>query len=206
MLISLIHLAGCGISPPPDVKPRQANVVSLDPHDWYIFYSGGMSSHPTADPAGAWSFEFPDADGHVNYIQTPFRTIATPTSIRLVFKIESDLAEYNVIDSTDTLPATVHVFFEQQNDDLRNPDGRWWSYESGYNLGSQDNNTITIIVPLTPDKWSNVIGQHDSISFYAALKNVGWVGVTCGGRNFWGHGVAVRGGSAKYILVSLRID
>ena len=205
-LISLNYFAGCGISPPPNVKPQEANIVSLNSQDWHIFYSAGMPSHPSADPAGAWSFKFPDGDGHVNYIQTPFRVTETPHSIRITFKVESDSAQYKVIDSNDTLPATIHMFFEQQNDDLRELDGRWWSFDSGYNLGSQDNDTITLVVPLTPDKWANVHGQHDSNAFYAALNNVGWIGVTCGGRSFFGHGVAVSGGHAKYILVGLSVD
>jgi hypothetical protein len=63
----------------------------------------------------------------VNYIQTPFRTTATPTSARKIFKIESDSPQYKVIDPNDTLPATAQMFFEQPNDDRRDPDGRRWS-------------------------------------------------------------------------------
>jgi hypothetical protein len=61
-------------------------------------------------------------------------------------------------------------------------------------------------VPLTPDQWSNVFGQRDSQSFYAALANVGWIGVTFGGQYFWGHGVALASGSAKYILVGFQVN
>ena len=57
-----------------------------------------------------------------------------------------------------------------------------------YNLGSKDNTIVSFSVPLTPDQWSNVYGQRDSKSFYAALANVGWIGVTFGGQYFWGHG------------------
>jgi hypothetical protein len=168
--------------------------------------SAGMPSHPSADPAGAWRSEIPEAGGHVNYMQTPFRATATPHNVIMTFKVESESPEYKVTDSSDTLPATVHMFFEQQNDDLRDPNGRWWSYESGYNLGAQDNHMITLVVPLTPDKWSNVYGQHDPNSFYAALENVAWIGLTCGGKNFWGHGVAVSSGRAKYSLVSFSVN
>ncbi len=193
VLVSLSCIAGCGIGPPPNIPPREANVASLNPHDWYIFYSAGLPSHPTADPTGAWSFEFPNAEfgGHVGYVQTPFNATIALHHITITFRIESNTPQYRVIDSADILPATVHLFFEQQNDDLAEPNGRWWASASRYTLGSQDNTTITFVVPLTPDQWSNVYGQRDPQSFYAALGNIGWIGVTCGGQYFWGHGVAL---------------
>jgi hypothetical protein len=43
---------------------------------------------------------------------------------------------------------------------------------------------ISFSVPLIPDQWSNVDGQRDAQSFYSALANVGWIGVTCGGQYF----------------------
>ena len=206
-LVSLSCLPGCGIvSPPPNIKPREVNVASLAPQDWYIFYSKGMLLHPSADPSGAWSFEFPGGDGHVNYVQTPFNTTTTAHNVKVIFRVESNIPQYQVIDSTGILLATVHLFFEQQNDDLRDPNGRWWATASKYDLGSQDNTMITFVIPLTSDRWTNVYGQSDPQSFYAALANVGWIGVTFGGQYFFGHGVAVSGGVAKYILVDLNVN
>jgi hypothetical protein len=207
-LASLSCLGGCGITTPPNIRPRQANVASLDPQHWYIYYSAEMPSHPTADPLGAWSFEFPSSElgGHVNCVQTPFNASTALHNVTMIFRIESDTPQYRVIDSGDILPATVHLFFEQQNDDLVDPNGRWWAGASVYNLGSQDNTTITLVVPLTPDQWSDVDGQRDPKSFYAALGNIGWIGVTCGGQYFFGHGVALTGGRAKYTLVNLSIN
>jgi hypothetical protein len=100
----------------------------------------------------------------------------------------------------------VHIFFEQQNDNLTNPNGRWWADTSEYDLGSQDNRTITTVVPLNPSQWSNVNGLKDPQSFHAALSNVGWIGVTCGGQYFWGHGVALGGGAARYIVVDFHVE
>jgi hypothetical protein len=207
-LVSLSCLTGCAISPPPNVRPEEVNVASLDPQNWYIYYSAEMSSHPSADPKGAWSFEFPSSEvgGHVNYVQTPFNATTTLHNVTAIFRIESDTPRYKVMDSSDILPATVHIFFEQQNDDLVDPNGRWWATASLYNLGSQDNTTITFVVPLTPDQWSNVHGKRDPNSFYAALGNVGWIGMTFGGQSFFGHGVALTSGSAKYILVDLNVN
>ena len=209
-LAILLCLPGCaghtyGIAPPPDIPPRQPNVVSLDPQDWYIFYSAGMAPHPFANVEGAWSFPFPTT-GHVNYIQTPFIAATALQSVHITFRVDSDAPQYEEIDSNDILPATVRIFFEQRNDDLINPDGRWWADTSVYNLGSRDDTTITTIVPFDPSQWSNVEGQTDPQSFYAALNNVGWIGVTCGGQYFFGHGVALGGGAARYILVDFHVE
>jgi hypothetical protein len=164
--------------------------------------------NPSPDGEGAWSFQIPSAEagGHVNYVQTPFNITTTLQSVTLTFKVESTAPQYEVLDITDILPATVHLFIEQQGDDLSNPDGRWWAQAGGYNLGSQDNETITLSVPLTADQWTNVNGQYSSQAFPAALNNVGWIGLTFGGQYFWGHGVALGGGSAKFILINLQVD
>jgi hypothetical protein len=193
---------------PPDVKPESPNVVSLNPQDWYILYSAQMPSHPSSDSEGAWSFEFPSSQdgGHVNYVQTPFNATGTPSSISMTFDIESNAPQYGVVDPTDTLPATTRLFFEQQETDLTNPNGRWWADASIYNLGSQDDQTLTFTVPLTPDQWSNVVGQQDAQALAAAIANIGWVGMTFGGQSFAGHGVAISSGTAKYILVSYTVN
>jgi hypothetical protein len=218
-LAILICLPGCfgfsngngifpydALFPPPNIAPAQPNVVSLNPQDWYIFYSAGMPDHPSSNVQGVWSFPFPTA-GHVNYIQTPFNATTVPHSVHLTFRVDGDAPQYKVIDPNDIPPATVHIFFEQRNDNLSSPNGRWWADTSGYNLGSRDNQTITIIVPFDPSQWSNVFDDaYDPAAFYAALGNVGWIGVTCGGQYFWGHGVALSSGAASYVLVDFHIE
>ena len=126
----------------------------------------------------------------------------------ITFKVESHTPEYAVLDPTDHPPATFHLFFEQKNDDLANPNERWWADASAdiYNFGSQDGQTLTYTVPLTSDQWGNVNGQFNAEAFSAALKNIGWVGITFGGQFFAGHGVAISSGSAKYILIDFRVD
>lgn len=212
MLASCVPLSAClaliGNQAFPNIPPEAPNVVSLDPQNWYIYYSAEMPPHPSTDPEGAWSFEFPSSEtsGHVNYVQTPFNATTTLHNVSITFKVESVAPQYVVVDPTDIPPATVHVFFEQQNDNLSDANGRWWAGASQYNLGSKDNTAVTYSVPLIPDQWSNVYGQRDSQSFYSALANVGWIGVTFGGQYFWGHGVALASGSAKYILVGFQVN
>ncbi len=214
-LMMLFSLTGCVtpggqseiIAPPPNDPPLAPNVVELDPYAWSIFYSSGMPPSPSQFNGGAWAFEFPSfqAGGHVNYVQTPFRQTTTLHSVVITFRVESNQPTYVVIDPTDITPATFHVFFEQQNDDLIEPNGRWWA-SPGYNLGSQDNQTLTFTIPLTSGHWSNVDGLSDPGDFAAAWQNVGWMGITFGGQYYWGHGVALAGGTAQFILVDFEVQ
>lgn len=211
VLLSLGCLLGCGVvgspgtSGPPSIAPQSPNVVSLNPQNWYIYYSSGMPPNPSADSAGVWSFEFPTNSVGVHYVQTPFSATTTPTIVSITFKVQSESPQYVVIDPTDIPPATVRLFFEQQNDNLASPNGRWWYNQIIYNLGSQDNQTLTVTVPFAADQWTNVNGDQNPQAFAAALANIGWVGMTFGGQYFAGHGVAISSGSAKFILINYSV-
>jgi len=213
-VVALVMLSGCvglgesGSHGLPDMQPEQPNVVSLQADDWYILYSAGLPSNPSSDPDGAWSFDFPSfqAGGHVNYIESPFQATIPLHSVSVVFKVESEAPQYVVMDTTDHLPATCRLMIEQQNDNMSDPNGRWWANASIYNLGSQDNQIISFTIPFTSDQWTNVIGQANASAFAAALSNIGWVGITFGGQYFAGHGVAIRGGSSKFVLISYSVE
>ncbi len=215
--LSLALTFGCGLagsnnSPLPNALPQDPNVVSLNPQNWDILYSSGVGPHPVSDPTeGAWAFDFPGdnnlaAVGHVNYVQTPFNATKTPQAVTITFKVESTNPQYEVFG--DLLPATFRLFFEQKNDNLTSADGRWWT-NIVYNLGSADNQVHVFTVSLTPGQWGNVYGVNgakDSSGFTAALKNVGWFGLTFGGQWFAGHGAAVTSGSAKFVLINYEVN
>lgn len=132
--------------------PEQPNVVSLEPQDWYTLYSIRVPLHPTSDPMGAWSLDIPSSQGgaHLNYVETAFNATVPLHSITVVFEIDSSSPQYVVIDRTDHLPATCRLMIEQKNDDMADPNGRWWAGVSEYNLGSQDGQILTFNVPLSP--------------------------------------------------------
>lgn len=196
-------------APPPDRAPAQIDSISLQPQDWNIYYSADVPPHPVADPAGMWAIQMPKwsqtQDAHLNYVQTPLQQVMVGQTVTLTFMIENQAAYYYVLDSGDRLPATVHIFFWQKDDGLMNADGRWWAH-GGYNLGSADNQIITLTVPFTSDHWTNVYGYTDPERFAAALKNIGWIGMTFGGQFFWGHGIAIGGTSAKFVLINVQLN
>lgn len=213
-------LVGSQVDPPPDPKALQPNVVSLDPQQWYILYSGGMPAHPSADPEGAWSFEFPMAPdptcqaapcGHLNYVETPFNNTGDPESITVSFEVQSDNAVWTAF--SDNLPATCRIMIETEGDDLRSADGRFWADGVGvplqidpFNLGTQPVQYASFTIPLVPASWTNVFGQVDPQGFADLLTNWGWTGITFGGQDAAGHGNAVVSGSAKFILLDYKVN
>lgn len=231
-LASLTLTTSCGYAgastPPADPAdvPQNPNVVSLNPKNWDILYSLGMPSNPATDPSGAWSFAFPDVAttstgvapgyGSVNYVASPFKATIPLHMVTITFEVESTNPVYYVLDPGDHPPATFHPFFMVRGYNLSSANDRWWGSISGFNmdgynsggydLGSRDNQVLVMSIPLTSDNWSNVYGKHDSTAFAAALANVGWFGLTFGGQFFWGHGVAMASGSAKFVLINYVVD
>jgi len=102
-------------------------------------------------------------------------------------------------------PPSFHLFLEHANDDFTNPYHRWWCSAGGYNLGTQENQTITLSCPLTYESWSSVYGRVDEAQFTETLAHLGGVGVTFGGAGGWGHGVNLLGGSAQFQLLDASI-
>jgi hypothetical protein len=150
---------------------------------------------------------FPDVPGSIHYVQTPYTASSLPAEVSITFRIDSsaDAAYNGEVDPAAGNPATFHLFLERRGDNFTNEYYRWWADDGGYVLGSKDNSVITIEAPLTADKWSSVYGHHNSVEFADMLKNLGWVGMTFGGKNYWGHGVNMLAGTAKFTLIDYRV-
>ncbi len=208
LLVAIALLAGCGAGRVPDITPLELDCISLQPKDWYILHSRQMPSHPSPTSDGAWSVAVPTAPGVLRYIQTPYRATVPHEKISITFRVDSSSdATYNgALSHIAANPATVHIFLERRGDDLTKDNYRWWSQESGYVLGSADNSLVHIEVPLTSDKWTNVFGRHGEAEFKRALDDLGWVGVTFGGRNVWAEGVNMNSGTAQFTLLDFRIE
>jgi hypothetical protein len=177
-----------------------------------IFGEAGSSSLTIPIPgAGQWvdfgrneptissgAFTFPGPDGVAGYFYTkPPASIAQGQTVTLVYSIEGSTPLWGVSDTNDMPPATMHLFLWRSGDDL-SCNGAMASYRfwapSGITLKLGDSQTLTSV--LDPSVWTNCYGRHDTGGFAGALENAMGVGFTFGGRNFFGHGVYLSGGSA----------
>ena len=196
-------------------EPAHAEKLTLSPQAWSIRYSQGMPSNPSLAESG-WSLDFPrgtdckkkqDCPG-VHYVITPYRKlrlenstlitkfqIMTQGEVRFNYRLEAS--------NTCSSPATVRAFLQRADDDLYAANGRFWSNPIATILAPGN---FTMAIKLHPDQWTNVEGQHDRAGFEALLGKIGNVGLTFGGGCFFGHGVNVEGGSARFIMNSFAIQ
>ena len=110
--------------------------------------------------------------------------------------------------NTCVVAATVRPFFWAHQNSPAEFD-RWWANPVAYQLAA---GSATITVPLAPDQWSSVNGKFGSTDagalagFQSALKAVSSLGLTFGGGCFFGHGVNVSGGTARFVLSRYAIE
>ena len=210
LLLSVLASPGNGASGlAPDWQP------STQADEWDIRYSPGMPEHPERDGKG-WRFSFPQYDGalpcgvicpSVGYVTTRAAAPLNGLSIAITVEITGPgIFEYRLDpDNTCWRPAAVRLFIQRRDDDDSQDSYRWWSNPAAINLRQGDH---SLDVPLTPDQWSNVLGEKGDVvreEFYAALENVESIGMTFGGGCFFGHGVNVSGGPATFVVKKLEI-
>src|SRR5258707_1215178 len=79
---------------------------------------------------------------------------------------------------------------------------RWWSNSVAYQLAPGSANLSASLTDIS--RWTRVFGEKANASaaatagFKQAMANLGNVGFSFGGGCFYGHGVRVSGGSAKF--------
>lgn len=174
-----------------------SKAVSMKAKDWNIAYSSGMPPHPTQDASGGWHFDW---DGEVHYVLVPFSTPAVrPTVLEMSFRVATT-GDVKFHPTQGEVAANFRPMIERQGDDMVSEFGRFWSNQVFHTL-STDNLTHTLTVPLTGDHWTSVYGHNDGHELKNLLSNLGYVGITFGGQ-FFGHGVFVEGGTARFELNS----
>jgi hypothetical protein len=220
MALAIVGSFGCSASKgvggaTPDSVAVSA--PSLKASDWDIQYSPGMPSHPSPAMDGGWYFDFPTLPGtSVNYVTTNYRssgprtfasmTIVVSTTGNPVFSYQ--LGDPGNICST---PAHVRLLLQRRDDDLTQEYYRWWSNAVSYELAATVDNPVTLTVAITPDQWTSVLGKQgdqdsDSLAgFRSAMNDLGRVGMTFGGGCYYGHGVEVSNGSARFTLLKYSI-
>jgi hypothetical protein len=212
-ILRFLLLAACdaNASLPPGAT-RPLSVVSMNAEAWSILYSPGMPPHPTPQGVG-WCFDFPTAPGSVHYVLAEVNTAAwlsVDASIS-VTTTATPVFIYNLqSDNTCIYPAHVRLLLQEMVDDLSGRNGkqyfRWWSTSVAYQLASGRTDLSASLSDLS--QWVSVFGEKANASaaatagFKQAMANLGNVGFAFGGGCFYGHGVRVTGGSARFAVAS----
>jgi hypothetical protein len=216
VVMLMVVLIGCGGTKVNAPATAYSNGLELNPDAWEIKYSPGMPTHPAAAASG-WYFDIPtNPNNSVHYITTSYASSAARGYISMTFRVNttgSPTYNYQLGDPDNTCerPANVRLFLQRADDDLAHEFYRWWANPISYQLGSDDNSTVTLTVPLAPDQWSSVLGRFGNESaeslaaFQETLQHMGHVGMTFGGGCYFGHGVNVSNGTARFTLLSYKM-
>lgn len=185
----------------------------MDPTRWQ-FRFGTVAPRLTAEPAGGFSFEAPQAPGEIDYLTTPVG-LAAKRRVRVRIKVTriAGLPVWHAHDDGHgTTKAMATIMVERRNDDVEQQDGRWWC--EGARMALDQFGTVVVGEALFSElhKWRNVGGIYAGgtpdarpAEFAACLANLGHVGVTLGGTSF-GHGANVTDGRAKVAVLEYSID
>jgi hypothetical protein len=175
-----------------------------------------MPPHATPQTGGGWYFDFPTDPNSVHYVLAAVNMAASnyvDASI-LVTTTGTPVFVYNLqLDNTCVYPAHVRFLLQEKGDDLSGTNGkqyfRWWSNSVAYQLTSGPANLSASLTDLS--QWTGVFGEKANASaaatvgFKEAVKNLGNVGFSFGGGCFYGHGVRVSGGDARFAVTSYRV-
>lgn len=207
VVIAALITVGCA-SPTEPSKPPTPITLPLAGAAWATI--SDPDPFPLANDGASLVFDFP-SDGSMHYLFMP-SPLATLRGT-LVVALQVSAAPPVVFESLDpqsascSLPSAVRPFL-WANDNGSGAYDRWWSNPRAYALA---NGSATIAVPLLAENWSSVngrFGNADSATrfqFDKALLNVSRLGVTFGGGCSFGHGIRVRGGTARFALTEYAI-
>jgi hypothetical protein len=191
----------------------RSSVVPLDSQAWSILYSPGMPPHPMPQAGGGWYFDFPKVPGSVNYVLAEVNSAASRSVAASITVTTSGAPRFDYDfgpDNSCAFPAHVRFLLQQKGDDLSGKNGkqyfRWWSNRVAYRLAPGSANLKVSLTDL--NQWISVFGEKANASaaaaagFQQAIAQLGHVGFSFGGGCFYGHGVHVSGGSARFAITS----
>jgi hypothetical protein len=217
-IIFAVALVACNeASPVPAASGRVGPTMLAT--SWAIQYSPGMPAHPLTE-GGGWYFEFPDASGSVHYVTTAVNILATKAVSASIAVATTGAPTFNYKLSADNVcdyPAHVRLYLQRRGDDWtgRGPMQyyRWFSNQdqSGAFLLAQGHATLSASLT-DPAQWTSVFGKRGDADaeartgFHQAIADIDSVGFTFGGGCFYGHGVNVVGGTARFVASSYTVD
>lgn len=183
---------------------------------WVFQHSVGMPAGPTPEGEG-FVFDFPLGAGSVHYLVRGAPGGGSEISASFVVEATQD-AVFNYKlnpNNTGSQPPSAHLYFQRVGDTVTGQGDyeyyRWWAVEPFLEL-KPGSTTADLSVLLTPDKWISVYGKRGDTNettqafFKAAVSNMGSMGLTFGGGSFYGHGLNLTAGAAKFYLKNYRIQ
>ena len=216
-MLGLLMVAACGDNASLTASTARSTVVPMDAEAWAILYSPGMPPHPTPHTgSNGWYFDFPNAAGSVNYVLAAVNMAASSSVDANISVTTIGTPEfiYNLQpDNNCTYPAHVRLLLQQRGDDLSGTNGkqyfRWWTNTIAYQLAPGIADLSASVTDLR--QWTSVFGEKANASptatagFKQAMSNLGNVGFAFGGGCFYGHGVRVSGGSARFAVTKYAV-
>ena len=211
-LSALLSCAGTPATPSSTdiTSPAQSSsILSLRTTDWETISAPAIFPLNN-DSSGHLMFDFPK-DGSINYLYNvrPPKEINGSVSISVQITTTGPVVFNYMTEpfNTCTTPGSARPFIWANGNSFAEFD-RWWSNPGTLPL---EPGSATLTVRLEPDQWSSVNGKFGNADaaaqagFTNALKNVSSVGLTFGGGCFFGHGINVEGGGARFAIVSYRV-
>ena len=195
-------------------SPAKSVVISMNAAYWNFLYGINTPVHPVAINANSFYFYFPDISkgkGQVDYLTQNVSGPIVGTSLSTTITITTTgtpYFEYHT-EANNTCVYSAHVRFYIQKEMTNNNYVRWWSNPVSYELKSGSGK---MVAPLDPGQWQDTYGHVGNSSsaatagFKATLASPNQVGMTFGGGCFFGHGVGVKGGTAKFRVDNFKIN
>jgi hypothetical protein len=215
-VLGLLLLAVCNDNVSSPASAPRSTIGLLNAQAWSILYSPGMPPHPTPRAGKGWYFDFPTDPNSVHYALAAVNSVASSyvNADILVTTTGTPVFVYNLqTDNTCIYPAHVRFVLQENGDDLSGTNGkqyfRWWSNSVTYQLASGPANLMASLTDLS--QWTSIFGEKANASaaamagFKQAIANLESVGFSFCGGCFYGHGVRVSGGGARFALTSYKV-
>ncbi len=186
------------------------------PAFWFENLVGGgtwvheQNPHPVADGIG-WSYDFPQWQasngwwiGYTKQVTKKATMSGTLTAELVIETTGTPIFRHDSeVGNEGGPPSAMRLYFESSDGN------RWWSTGDLWRVVLAPGGYV-LSVPLLPENWSETYGHWGGDPawapiFTADLKIVTVIGLSFGGGSFYGHGVAVEGGTARFRLVSYTV-
>lgn len=150
------------------------------------------------------AFDFPRDPQSRNYLFKDVAYALTESqtyTLRFSVTGSAPVFTFGVQNPICTMPPMVTPFL-WHGDSLGTITDRYWAFAFKQTLALGN---YSVSVPLTSQHWFDVYGAQSAQQFAAARSRVNHLGMTFGGGCYYGHGVGLTSGSARFAVTSLEL-